>query len=443
MDGVGQHAAGPRGASSIEAPLLELAAQEATGVLVVTNEAAEEAFVWLRDGSVYAVSVPGRRPLLGVRLVSSGVITPEALAEALEVQRTELQGWRLGELLVHLGFVQRPVIDEYVTEQMNDQFADLLGWDVRQTVFRNGEHTRSDMTLPHEVSALLSEARERLVRWAAVLDRVGGPDNVPDLESTSVTQSELGPHEWAMLCKVDGIRSVLELADECGFTLYEAARLVADLQEAGLVSVPGRSVPDDQPLAKVLQLHPGAPVAHPTTSTTQPHRPTVPTPPAPPLATASPAATVEPADNWAQISAAATLLSELAHEPHDLLDVETFGEAPAEPLATEFHEPTFHEVEPEQARAPEPVEPLVEEAPALSPDVHDAEEDEPEPDEDDPAEPESPGGEGVSEFTDTASLLRELSSLGSTEDGPGARLTSHRPKTGGDGGKRRRGFLGR
>ena len=30
-----------------------------------------------------------------------------SLAEALEVQRTELQGWRLGELLVHLGFVDR------------------------------------------------------------------------------------------------------------------------------------------------------------------------------------------------------------------------------------------------------------------------------------------------------------------------------------------------
>ena len=44
--------------------------------------------------------------MLGVRLMSRGALTPEALAEALEIQRTELQGWRLGELLVHLGYVE-------------------------------------------------------------------------------------------------------------------------------------------------------------------------------------------------------------------------------------------------------------------------------------------------------------------------------------------------
>jgi len=67
----------------VDSLLLELASQEATGCLTITEPEGEQATVWFRDGDVYAVSVPGRRPLLGVRLMSSGVLTPEALAEAL------------------------------------------------------------------------------------------------------------------------------------------------------------------------------------------------------------------------------------------------------------------------------------------------------------------------------------------------------------------------
>ena len=91
--------------------LRQLADGAATGCLHLVDKSrpddADEAKVYLRGGSVYAVSVPsstsGSRPTLGARLVTSGALGPEALAEALEAQRTELQGWRLGELLVHLG----------------------------------------------------------------------------------------------------------------------------------------------------------------------------------------------------------------------------------------------------------------------------------------------------------------------------------------------------
>jgi hypothetical protein len=128
--------------------LLELASQDATGCLTLNDSEGEQSSVWFRDGQVYAVSVPGRRPLLGVRLMSSGALTPEALAEALEVQRTELQGWRLGELLVHLGFVDRSVVESFVTEQLRDQVADLLHWTVVEGRFRNGKRTRQDVAPP-------------------------------------------------------------------------------------------------------------------------------------------------------------------------------------------------------------------------------------------------------------------------------------------------------
>ena len=98
----------------IEVALSGLADEQATGCLHVVDDVGSEALIYLKAGLVYAVSVPGQRPQLGARLISSNALVPENLAEALEAQRTELQGWRLGELLVHLGFVEQDVVEAFV-----------------------------------------------------------------------------------------------------------------------------------------------------------------------------------------------------------------------------------------------------------------------------------------------------------------------------------------
>jgi hypothetical protein len=233
--------------AQVENMLLELATQEATGALTVSNPDGEQSIVWFRDGRVYSVSVPGRRPLLGVRLMSSGALTPESLAEALEVQRTELQGWRLGELLVHLGFVDRAVVEAFVLEQVRDQVADLLHWRVTKHRFRNGQRTRQDVAPPSEVTTLLAEAHARDAEWAAITGRVGGPDSVPVLSASDSAAGDvvLGPYDWALLCKVDGVRSIADLADDCGFTVFEAGRVVDGLAAAGLVEVDAAEPSED------------------------------------------------------------------------------------------------------------------------------------------------------------------------------------------------------
>ena len=133
---------------TVESVLRDLADSRATGCLLVRDQEGDEAEVYLRDGQVYAVSVPGRRVMLGVRLMSRGALTPEALAEALEIQRTELQGWRLGELLVHLGYVELSVVEEFVVEHLKDALTDLLGWPVAAWKFRKNKKTRQDVAPP-------------------------------------------------------------------------------------------------------------------------------------------------------------------------------------------------------------------------------------------------------------------------------------------------------
>src|SRR4051794_23455604 len=219
--------------------LLSLAEEESTGCLHISDAEGDEATIYFKTGLVYAVFVPGRRPQLGAKLVSSGALTPEALAEALDAQRTELQGWKLGELLVHLGFVDQPVVEAFVREQVHDAVWDLIRWTEGRWRFRKAEKTREDVAPPMTVQELLENLRERGVEWEAISDVVHGPTAVPVLSARGggAPETTLDADAWSMLCKIDGERSVAELARDCGYTLFEAGQVLVTLVKAGLVDI--------------------------------------------------------------------------------------------------------------------------------------------------------------------------------------------------------------
>ncbi|MHB2023058.1 MAG: DUF4388 domain-containing protein, partial [Mycobacteriales bacterium] len=220
--------------------LRELSEERALGCLHVFDPDGEEALVHFKNGLIYAVSVPGRRPQLGSRLVSSGALAPEALAEALEAQRSELHGWRLGELLVHLGYVDQPVVEAFVNEQVHEAMWDLLRWQDGTWKFRRNEKTREDVATPLSVDGLLSVLRERQERWEQIAAVVHGPTAVPALSSRSQgapPELMLDPDAWSLLCKIDGERTVAELARECGYTFFEVGQILLNLIFAGLVEV--------------------------------------------------------------------------------------------------------------------------------------------------------------------------------------------------------------
>jgi hypothetical protein len=219
--------------------LTTLAAEGATGCLHVVDDEGEESAVYLKNGLVYSAYVPGRRPQLGARLVSSGALGPEALEEALDAQENELQGWRLGELLVHLGYVDRGVVEAFVIEQLRESLYDLSRWTGGRWRFRKNEKTREDVGGTATVAELLAEVARREREWAVITESVHGPQAVPLLGAGGLAAAEmtLDADQWALLCKVDGMRTVADLARECGFTAFEAGQIVHQLVTAGLLEV--------------------------------------------------------------------------------------------------------------------------------------------------------------------------------------------------------------
>jgi hypothetical protein len=231
--------------------LEQLATDAATGCLHVAGPDGTEALVYLRTGEVYAMTVPGRRPQLGARLVSAGALAPDSLYEAVQAQHTELQGWRLSELLVHLGYVDQDVVEAFVVEQLHDCCTDLLDWTSGSWRFRAGERTRDDVAPATSVADLLARVVERQLAWEQLAATVPDAQAVPTLSTGAVPNPELTlePESFALLCHVDGRRTVAELGRECGFTDLEAARVVHALVESGLLTVAATSV-DDEAVAR-------------------------------------------------------------------------------------------------------------------------------------------------------------------------------------------------
>ena len=245
-------------APTAESLLRDLGQGAASGVLEISHPGDELSHVWVREGRIYAMQVPGYRPALGIRLLSGGLVSPEQLSAAAAEQRDHFPSHLIGQVLVAMGFVAPDVIEAFVRDQVRDQVADLLDLDVLGGQFHAGRHVRQDIIEPTDVDTLLATARENRDRRADVLARVGGPTVVPVLgpPTTGPTQTPLGPYDWALLCRVDGRRDLTELARVCGFTVVEAAQVVADLVTTGLLALPRPPQPDDAELAPVVSLHP-------------------------------------------------------------------------------------------------------------------------------------------------------------------------------------------
>jgi hypothetical protein len=250
----------PQRRPTAETILRDLGQSGASGVLEINHPDGEMSHVWVRVGRIYAMQVPGYRPALGIRLLSGGLVSPEQLSAAAAEQRERFPGHLIGQVLVGMGYVDAQVIDAFVRDQVRDQVADLLDLEVISAEFHAGRHVRQDIIEPNDIDQLLAVARENRDRRAAVLERVGGAHVTPVLgpPGTGPAQTPLGPYDWALLCRVDGRRDLTELARVCGFTVVEAAQVVADLAMTGLLTIPTTPPEDESTLATVVTLHPPA-----------------------------------------------------------------------------------------------------------------------------------------------------------------------------------------
>lgn len=228
----------PQDHAPLERALRDLGDAAATGTLLVRDPLGAESSLFLRAGGLYALDVPAHRMSFGARLRTQDLLTDEVLAHVREVQATELQGWRLTELVVHLAYVDAAVAGAYVQEQHVDALATLLARPAAAWRFRPKRSTRADVVPPEPVADLLDRARVRTAELAALARTVGGPGAVPvPVPGDDQEPTGLGARDLAVLRRVDGTRTVGDLADACGLSVHEASSALTVLAELALVDL--------------------------------------------------------------------------------------------------------------------------------------------------------------------------------------------------------------
>ncbi len=206
------------------------------------SRADSQAHIHLHGGRVALLTGAQTPPALGMRLVSGGLLSLTNLGSALATQDKH-PNMRLGDVLVRMGLVDRADVEAVAWEQMCDDMADILTWPEPTVTFTDAESGVVPPPGP-SVEELLAAAAQRASQWQHVVREIGGPDTVPALSDDVMLAKDvaLRPTDWAVLCRVDGRRSLRTIAKESGFTLLEAASILRGLLAAGLTSVPVKRV---------------------------------------------------------------------------------------------------------------------------------------------------------------------------------------------------------
>ena len=178
-----------------------------------------------------------------MRLVSGGTLSVSDLGAALNMQRQQPQ-MRLGDVLVRMGLSTRDEIEAVAWEQMCDQTLTLLDWHEPATNFIPMPQASVPPGGP-SVEELLDAARTRAASLQQIIRRIGGADTVPALADSADGNPDtaLRPMDWAVMCRIDGQRSLRQISDQAGLTTLEAASILQGLMAAGLAQVPETHLP--------------------------------------------------------------------------------------------------------------------------------------------------------------------------------------------------------
>src|SRR4029079_17583092 len=119
------------------------------------------------------------------------------------------------------------------------------------------------VTIDKTNTSLLMEAARRLDEWKVLARKIPGVDAIPVLKTRDVSEPvTLSPPEWNAVMRIDGRRTVEEVARASGSNSFDTAKVLYGLVTAALVEMRARPAEAPRPAAR-----PGAAPAPTSTST--------------------------------------------------------------------------------------------------------------------------------------------------------------------------------
>jgi hypothetical protein len=140
----------------------------------------------------------------------------------------------LGELYLKQGRIVHAQVGDVAGEEAVHALAD---WSSGEFEFTPGEET--DRVSIHKSNArLLMEAAHQHDEWRVLSRKVPGLEYVPTLASPEAGRPvTLSPAEWGLIVRIDGQKSVRDLARESAASSFQVAKLLYGLVTASLVEM--------------------------------------------------------------------------------------------------------------------------------------------------------------------------------------------------------------
>jgi Domain of unknown function (DUF4388) len=192
--------------------------------------------VFFAGGQISGASADSSRQPLARRLVGSGTLTDEALADAIQVALSG-EGVGVVRALLDQGAVDAELLRVAAGDQSVDAVFDLLRWQNGDFAFVMDEGNPDDVGVSMSVEAVLADAEARRASWDSVSQVVPSPQAVLAMPVVLSADPQVSREEWSLLALVDGRRTVTELVDLTGSGQYAVVSTLAALVTRGLLEV--------------------------------------------------------------------------------------------------------------------------------------------------------------------------------------------------------------
>jgi Domain of unknown function (DUF4388) len=166
-----------------------------------------------------------------------------------------------GEIYLHEGRIVHAKLDDTAGEEA--VYA-LAIWSQGDFKFDHGVATEH-RTISKSNTNLLMEAARRLDEWRVLSKKIPSTDMVPEfvVQEHREGQISLNTSEWMVLSKIDGQRSIKQMAAASGLSVFDVAKILYGLVATGLIRLRAAApaAPAHRPAA------PAPPIAPPPVKT--------------------------------------------------------------------------------------------------------------------------------------------------------------------------------
>jgi hypothetical protein len=131
------------------------------------------------------------------------------------------------------------MVHSYVGDLIGEEaIYSLAIWNQGEFQFSPGEEP-DRQTISKSNTNLLMEAARRLDEWRVLSKKIPSVDHVPELlaRENRHEQVTLNPHEWMLITKIDGQRSITEIGRALNMSSFDVAKILYGMITGELVSL--------------------------------------------------------------------------------------------------------------------------------------------------------------------------------------------------------------